>query len=111
MKNLKLLILLLVAAAILPLKTFAVSDKEEKAEVTYLVSMTCESCKNRIENSVSFLKGVTKLNVNLPKKLVTVEYRTDKTTPAKIKKAIEKLGYTATPFKNPKEDKGGEKQE
>ncbi len=78
-------------------------DKKEKAEVTFLVSMTCEKCQKRIEENLSFEKGVTRLDVNLPKKTVTVEYRKDKTSEKKLKSAISKLGYTATVL--PEQDK------
>lgn len=80
------------------LNVMAKDDKKEKSEVTFLVSMTCENCQKRIENNIAFEKGVTALNVNLPDKLVTIEYRKDKTSPEKLKEAIRKLGYTATPF-------------
>lgn len=80
------------------LNVMAKDDKKEKSEVTFLVSMTCENCQKRIENNIAFEKGVTALNVNLPDKLVTIEYRKDKTSPKKLKEAIRKLGYTATPF-------------
>ena len=79
------------------LNVMAKDDKKEKSEVTFLVSMTCENCQKRIENNIAFEKGVTALNVNLPDKLVTIEYRKDKTSPEKLKEAIRKLGYTATP--------------
>ena len=80
-------------------------DKREKAKVTFLVSMTCENCQKRIEDNISFEKGVTKLDVNLPQKTVTIEYRKDKTTPDKLKSAIRKLGYTVAPFRESKKDK------
>lgn len=80
-------------------------SKKEKAEVTFLVSMTCEKCQKRIENNLSFEKGVTGLDVDLPKKTVTIEYRKDKTSPDKLKATIKKLGYTATPFHVQKEGK------
>lgn len=80
------------------LNVMAKDDKKEKSEVTFLVSMTCENCQKRIENNIAFEKGVTALNVNLPDKLVTIEYRKDKTSPEKLKEAIRKLGYTVTPF-------------
>ena len=46
----------------------AKEGKKEKAEVTFLVSMTCENCQKRIEDNISFEKGVTALDVNLPKR-------------------------------------------
>lgn len=72
------------------------NKKKEKAEVTFLVSMTCEKCQRRIEDHLSFEKGVTGLTVNLPLKTVTVEYRKDKTSETRLKSAINGLGYTAT---------------
>ena len=42
--------------------------ENKKAEVTFLVSMTCENCQKRIEDNISFEKGVTGLDVNPLKK-------------------------------------------
>lgn len=83
---------------------------KKKAEVTYLVSMTCESCQHRIESNISYEKGVTDLKVDLPNKLVTIEYRTDKTTAEKLKAAITEMGFTAVPFKNVKKEKAADKK-
>lgn len=68
----------------------------KKDNITFLVSMTCEKCQKRIEDNISFEKGVTELDVDLPNKTVTIEYRKDKTSPEKLKEAIKQLGYTAT---------------
>ena len=81
----------------MPLHSFADngdSIKMRKATVAFLVSMTCENCQKRIEENISFEKGVTDLEVNLPQKTVCIEYKTDKTSPEKLKEAISKLGYT-----------------
>lgn len=77
-----------------------ITEKHKKETVTFLVSMTCGSCQKRIENNIPYEKGVTDLKVDLPKKLVTIEYRTDKTSADKLKAAIKKMGFTATPFKS-----------
>lgn len=89
---------ILLMAVVLPVG----AKDNDKQKVTYLVSMTCENCKNRIEKTLSFEKGVTDLNVDLPAKTVTIEYKADKTSPDKLKSAIQKLGYTVTPFKGKK---------
>lgn len=78
---------------------------DKKSEVTFLVSMTCENCQKRIENKMSFEKGVTDLDVNLPQKTVTIKYRKDKTSPDKLKNAIRQLGYTVTPLDKTKTGK------
>ena len=91
----RILALTLAAAAVLPLAMAA----GEKASVTFLVSMSCENCKNRIEKNLAYEKGVKNLEVDLSKKTVTIEYDTEKTTPDNLKSAIQNLGYTATTFK------------
>lgn len=78
---------------------------DKKSEVTFLVSMTCENCQKRIEDKMSFEKGVTDLDVNLPQKTVTIKYRKDKTSPDKLKDAIRQLGYTVTPLDKAKDSK------
>ena len=57
------------------------------------VSMDCEVCQAKVEKNIPFEKGVTALAVDLPTKMVTVTYRPDKTTPEKLEKALQKLGF------------------
>ena len=95
--------------ALLVMTSFTVNaavldKKDKKAEVTFLVSMSCESCQHRIESNIPYEKGVTDLHVDLPNKLVTIEYRKDKTTVDKLKAAIKEMGFTAVPFKKPAKD-------
>lgn len=100
--KLTVLFVLMMLSLSVSAKNMTVCEKE-KSEVTYLVSMTCEKCQKRIENVLSFEKGVTGLNVNLSQKTVTIEYRKDKTSPEKLKEAIRKLGYTVAPFRAARE--------
>ncbi len=88
----------------------AITEKHKKETVTFLVSMTCENCQKRIESNIPYEKGVTDLNVDLPNKLVTIEYRTDKTSPTKLKEAFKEMGFTATPFKTPKKEDSKDKK-
>lgn len=69
------------------------SKKDDKQQVVFDVSMTCENCKRKIEKNIPFEKGVSDLLVNLPSKTVTIEYQSTKTDSEKLKKALEKLGY------------------
>ena len=66
----------------------------KEAEVVFSVSMDCHSCEQKIKKNIPFEKGVKDLTTNLEKQLVTITYQTDKTDKAKLKKAIEKLGFT-----------------
>ena len=68
------------------------NNKEE--QVVFSVSMDCHSCEQKIKKNIPYEKGVKDLTVNLDKKLVTIQYQTDKTDKAKLKKSIEKLGFT-----------------
>ena len=70
--------------------------KNNKEQVVFDVSMTCENCKKKIERNLPFEKGVSDMKVDLPAKTVMVVYQTNKTDLEKLQKAFEKLGYTAT---------------
>lgn len=67
---------------------------KKSEEVTFLVGMHCQSCKERIEKIIPFEKGVKDLKVDLEKKEVTVVYNPQKTTEDKLRKAFKDLGYT-----------------
>lgn len=58
-------------------------------------SAQCEMCKDRIEETLAFEKGVKSSDLNMETKIVTVIYKISKTDPTKIKKAINKVGYDA----------------
>lgn len=70
--------------------------KNNKEQVVFDVSMTCENCKKKIERNIPFEKGVSDMKVDLPAKTVMVVYQTNKTDQTKLQQAFEKLGYTAT---------------
>jgi len=76
----------------------AQSEKEKSlkktTEVTFLVGMHCQGCKDRIEKEIPFEKGVKDLKVDLEKKEVTVVYNPQKTTETKLRNAFIDLGYT-----------------
>lgn len=92
----KLVTLVTVLFLALSLSVFAQDkNKNAKQKVIFDVSMTCENCKKRIEKNIAFEKGVTDMMVNLPDKTVTIEFQDNKTDTVKLKKAFEKLGYSA----------------
>jgi len=64
--------------------------------VVFMVSMDCHNCEQKIKKNIAYEKGVKDLNTNLETKLVTIKYQSDKTDKAKLKKSIEKLGFTCT---------------
>ena len=76
-------------------------DKKKKAAdkktetVTFKTTIHCKNCVKKVNDNISFEKGVKDLKVSLEDKLVTVTYDPSKTDEATLAKAIEKLGYKA----------------
>jgi len=73
----------------------AQAQSKKEAEVQIQTSAQCGMCKDRIEEALSFTKGVTFAELNLDTKIVTVHYKTKKTDIEAIKKAITETGYDA----------------
>lgn len=55
--------------------------------------MTCQHCKQSVENALSNLKGVNNVEVNLEEGKVKVNYNEDLVTLGDIRKEIEDQGY------------------
>jgi len=71
------------------------TEKTRKSEtVVFTVGMHCGNCKKRIENNISFEKGVKDLIADLQAQTVTIKYDKKKTTPETLQEAIKKLGYS-----------------
>jgi len=71
-------------------------SQDKKTDVVKIkTSAQCGMCKERIEKNLAFEKGVKSAELNLEDKVLTVSYRTDKTDPDKIRKAVSLIGYDA----------------
>lgn len=64
-------------------------------QVVFATSIHCANCGKKVQENISFEKGVKDLKVDVPTKQVTVTFNTAKTDTTKLKKAINKLGYSA----------------
>ena len=73
------------------------NNKEE--QVVFSVNMHCHNCEQKVKKNIPYEKGVKDLTTDLEKQLVTIKYQTDKTDKAKLKKSIEKLGFTCEEVK------------
>lgn len=62
-------------------------------------SAVCDQCKDRIENDLSFEKGVKSSHLDQKTKVVTVVYNPAKADEQKIRGAITKMGYDADSLK------------
>ena len=71
----------------------------QTATIRIQTSAICEKCKDRIENDLSFAKGVKSAVLDQKTKIVTVVYNSNKTDPQKIREAISKSGYDADSLK------------
>ena len=60
------------------------------ATVQFKTSAVCDMCKARIEKSMAYEKGVQSAVLDVPTKVLTVTYKTDKTTPAALRTAVQK---------------------
>lgn len=81
------------------LMAFAVSSyagpkkKAELKEVTFNVHLHCANCVKKVQENISFEKGVKDLHVCLEDQIVYIKYDSAKTTEETLKAAVEKLGY------------------
>ncbi|MCF8258527.1 MAG: cation transporter [Flavobacteriales bacterium] len=80
---------------ILLLTTSAVFAQKDVQTITIKTSAVCDMCKETIEKEMSFTKGVTAATLDVKTAILTVSYRTTRTDPATIRKAVNKVGYDA----------------
>ncbi|MBN2255075.1 MAG: heavy-metal-associated domain-containing protein [Deltaproteobacteria bacterium] len=74
-------------------------NKKEISTVKFETSIDCENCVNTIMKNIPFEKGVKDVKCDLTTREVTVQYQKDKNKPEQLKRAIEKLGFTAKEVK------------
>lgn len=74
----------------------AAQEKDKTTEtIKFKTSIECNNCVNKVMTNLPQEKGIKDVKCDLKTQEVTVTYQKDKNNPAEIKKAIEKLGYTA----------------
>lgn len=88
---------ILLTVVVLFLSGISSAYAQEKADsiksMKCWASMDCENCKTKLEKNIAFEKGVKGLEVDFATKILTIQYRGDKTNPKKLEKAIQKLGF------------------
>jgi copper chaperone CopZ len=77
------------------LATSTVFAQKKTEEIKIKTSAQCEMCKTRIETALAFEKGVVSSVLDVKTKELTVIYKANKTTPEKIRKAVNAVGYDA----------------
>lgn len=92
----KLITSFLVTCILIVHSTNAQDAKPAKqAELKVKTSAQCGQCKDRLERTMAFEKGIISSDLNLEDKVFTIGYKPSKTTPEKIRTAISKTGYDA----------------
>ncbi|MCQ2153268.1 MAG: heavy-metal-associated domain-containing protein [Bacteroidales bacterium] len=66
------------------------------AQAVFVTNIHCEKCAEKVMENISFEKGVKDLDVDVESKKVTVTFNTDRTDTVALRKAINRLGYTAS---------------
>ncbi len=77
--------------------TQAMAQKAGEASIKLKADVTCHSCKSKIEKNIGYEKGVVAVDADIESDVVTVTYKTSKTTPEAISEALAKLGYDNHP--------------
>lgn len=72
------------------------APKGEIRTVVFSTKLHCKNCVNKVNENISFEKGVKDLKVDLEAQTITIKYDSSKTSEEKLAAAINKLGYPAT---------------
>lgn len=86
---------LILSIAFVLIATFSFGQSKKTAEVKFQTSAKCGMCKQRIERDLGLTKGVQSAELDLETKVVSVKYKTKKTSAEDIQKAITMIGYDA----------------
>jgi len=92
---------LLILFATLSMNVALAQKSIETVEIQ--TSAVCDMCKGTIEKQLAFTKGVTAADLDVKTSIVTVSYKTNRTTLEDIREAINEVGYDADDSKATKE--------
>ncbi|MCE3295616.1 MAG: Heavy metal transport/detoxification protein [Crocinitomicaceae bacterium] len=86
--------------AVLFIGTVGAQEKaDNKQTVVIKTSAECGQCKERIEEKLNYVKGISFAELNYETRELTVKFRSDKITLDEIRKIISGLGYDADEVK------------
>lgn len=95
---------IIVLLAVISFSNFAIAAKgTEKIVIKTTIHCdhctVCESCAPWLNKELKYITGVKFASLDVKAMTFTIEYNSAKTTPAKIRTAISKLGYDADDVK------------
>ncbi len=74
---------------------FSQKPASKTETVVIMTSAECDECKERIEGSLNYTKGVKFAELDVNSRKLTVKFKNDVITLTEIKKQISNLGYNA----------------
>ena len=90
----RILIIIMTVLLAFSVSSFAGPKKKtELKEVTFSVHLHCANCVKKVQENISFEKGVKDFHVCMEDQIVYLKYDPAKTSEETLKAAIEKLGY------------------
>ncbi|MDD4216042.1 MAG: heavy-metal-associated domain-containing protein, partial [Bacteroidales bacterium] len=100
MKKTILILTVMLFAGITSMSAQEETKKETKAnskisEVSLVCNMACNSCATKVKKQLAFTKGITDVQTDYEKDIVTVKYRNDKTDTDKIIASLAEIDYQA----------------
>ncbi len=75
-------------------------NKKVKTVKLKITGMTCSGCSNHVTQTLEGVKGVSKVGLEYPGDVATIEYDADKTNEKELIAAVEKINYKAEVVKN-----------
>lgn len=94
---------ILITTTIALMTIFSINANAQKTnnieEVKIKTSAQCSMCKQRIEKAMAYEKGIKSSTLDVKTATLSVVYKSNKTTPDKIRSAISKTGYDADSIK------------
>lgn len=84
-----------VLTVIVLVSLFSVASAQKLKTVSILTSAQCDMCEKKIEQNISYEKGVKDVDLDVKSKKLTVTFKANKTDINRIRQAVSKLGYDA----------------
>lgn len=95
MKRNTVILIMIMVSAFFSFEPAISSNKKELKTSTFSVFMDCESCAEKIKNTLAFEKGVKQLKYNVEKNLFAVTFDARKNSDKNLIEAMKKIGYEA----------------
>lgn len=99
MKTKRTLNLLILAVAIVAQSCASLKNSGSKETITIQTNAECGQCKEKIEGKLNYTKGITFAELDIPTKVLTVKYKTQKISPDEIRTIVSQIGYDADDVK------------